>query len=448
MVERTPGRRVRDTFTEFFQLEAASGIVLIACVVVALLWANLFPQPYADFWHTPIGISFGSFELKLSLQHWINDGLMAIFFLVVGLEIKRELLVGELSDRQKSALPIAAAIGGMVVPAAIYAVLNIGSPNLRGWGVPMATDIAFSLGILALAGSRVPIALKVFLTALAIVDDLGAVLVIALFYSNNLNFAMLGYAGICFALLMAVNLSRMRAPILYGVFGFALWLCMVQSGIHASISGVIIALAIPARIRLEKPQFLKRLTQEVTLLERDFSRSVDANLTDDEQEHVRVIEKSCRDIQMPVERVKHALHEFQSYFIVPVFALANAGVPLSAPAFQGIGSSVSLGVILGLLVGKPLGIFVACKIAVGTGLGKLHSEVSWRQIFGASVLAGIGFTMSIFIAELAFGQGETLVQAKLAILIASAVAAVAGFGLLRPATRLRAGNRMTTSEES
>jgi NhaA family Na+:H+ antiporter len=387
---------VLDTFQRFVSTEAAGGLVLLACTAIALAWAN---SPWAGAYHRPweIGLTLGTpgFGLTLSLRHWVNDGLMTLFFFLVGLEIKRELLGGELADRRSAALPIAAALGGMIVPAAIYATVNAGGPGAAGWGVPMATDIAFALGILALLGDRVPTGLRIFLAALAIADDLGAVLVIAVFYTRTLHWAAVGGAAAVLSLLIVLNRRGVSRPLAYTLAGVVLWVLVLGSGIHATVAGVLLALTIPAR--------------------RDSA----------EKETVR---------ESPLARFENALQAPVAFVVLPLFALANAGIPLG-----GIGamarSPVAIGAALGLLLGKPLGITLASYAAVRSGVAQLPTGVAWRHVHGAAWLGGIGFTMSLFIAGLAFTEPAMLDTAKLGVLGASICAGLIGYMLLRGATR-------------
>lgn len=420
---------MRNAFAEFFQTEALGGIVLVLCVIVAVIWANSAQaQSYFEIWNSRGTLSFGEFRIDKPILLWINDGLMAVFFLVVGLEIKRELLVGELSDARHAALPIAAAIGGMAVPAAIYIAFNAGGPGARGWGVPMATDIAFSLGVLALLGSRIPTGLKVFLAALAIVDDIGAVLVIAVFYTSKIDGAMLGWAGMIYALLLAANRAGIRWLVLYLALGFLLWFFFLKSGVHATIAGVLLALAIPTRVKIDAATFQEEVGENLNAMGPAEEGGI---MSDGQQDAVRAIEQATDGVQMPLERLKHALHPWQTYGIVPLFALANAGIPLKSDTASQISSPIPLGIILGLFVGKPVGILLFSWLAVRFKKASLPESVHWGQIIGAAILAGIGFTMSLFVADLAFIGQPVHDTAKLGILIGSLAAAVVGYVWLR-----------------
>jgi NhaA family Na+:H+ antiporter len=385
--------RLLDPFQRFFQSEAAGGIVLLACTAVALAWANSpWAGSYQAILHHSAIVGPSGLQLELNVHEWINDGLMAIFFFLVGLEIKREMLIGELASVRRAALPIAGALGGMSIPAAIYALINSNGPGARGWGIPMATDIAFALGVLALLGPRVPVALKVFLAAVAIVDDIGAVLVIAIFYTASIAMQFLAGAAIVVALLIVLNLAGVQRSLPYLLLGVVLWITVLLSGIHATVAGVLLAMTIPA----SAPN-----ADESSLL----------------------------------ERLEQALHAPVAFAIVPLFALANAGVRLGGASSAGIATTVLSGVAIGLVIGKPLGITLASWLAVRSRLASLPDGVSWRQLQGVSWLGGIGFTMSLFVAALAFADDALLSSAKLGVLLASAVAAFMGWLMLRGAQR-------------
>ncbi len=432
---RRPGRPFRRfliPFREFAHTEAASGILLLGCAVVALAWANSpWAAAYVRLWATEVTIGGGRFALTETLHHWINDGLMAIFFFVVGLEIKREVLVGELASARQAALPIAAAIGGMIAPALLFTVLNAGTPGAVGWGVPMATDIAFALGLLALLGDRVPVALKVFLTALAIVDDLGAVLVIAFFYTADLAWTSLGAAGLILLALVAANRLHVRRPVVYALLGVALWVAVLKSGVHATLAGVLLAFTIPARIRIDPEAFLERGRAYLD----DFAQASapgSTPLTNATQlSALQGLESACEEGATPLQRLEHTLHPWVAYGIIPIFALANAGVTIAGDLGSALTNRVTLGVIVGLVVGKQIGITLCAWLATRAGLAALPTGVTWRQIYGVSWLAGVGFTMALFIGELAFATPELLAAAKLGILAASLVAAAGGWLLLR-----------------
>jgi len=405
--------------------------------VIALLIANSpFQAWYMALLETHIGISAGALVLDESVLHWVNDGLMALFFFVVGLEIKREVLVGELSNLRAATLPILAAVGGVLVPAGIYALLNREDDAARGWGVPMATDIAFALGCLALLGNRVPLGLKVFLTAVAIVDDLMAVLVIAIFYASGLHMAWLGFGLGVLVILALANVFGLRSPIIYGSLGVLVWLAFLHSGVHATIAGVLVALTIPARRRIDAPTFLARV--------RNLLQQFEASKHDEEKRRAEVqqsavleLEEACEQVQAPLQKMEHALHTWVAFAIMPVFAFANAGVALSASSLGTESLPVLLGIVLGLTLGKPIGIVAASWLAVRSGIAELPQGVNWQQMVGVGVLAGMGFTMSLFIASLAFANPDTLATAKLAILLASLLAGVMGFIILRRVPQAR-----------
>jgi Na+:H+ antiporter, NhaA family len=431
-----PGQRPIDAvirpFQEFAHTEASGGVLLLAFTVVALVWANSpWSHSYHELWHTTVTAGFGKYVLAKPLELWINDGLMAVFFFVVGLEIKREILTGELSSPRQAALPIAAAVGGMAVPALLYFAFNAGTPEVSGWGIPMATDIAFALGVLALVGKGVPDALKVFLTALAIVDDLGAVLVIALFYTSEISLAALG-AGCGFLLLMALaNVSGVRNPLVYWLLGGAVWLAFLLSGVHATIAGVLGAMTIPARSLIDEKSFVEGGRFLLSEVERTAEPGVEPLHHGTKHAAVQALERACENVETPLQRFEHRLHPWVAFCIMPTFALANAGVELGAGFVEVLRQPVALGVMIGLVAGKQVGITVFSWLAVRSGMASLPARVSWRHIYGAAVLGGIGFTMSLFIAGLAFASAEALATAKAGILVASLLAGTAGFWLLR-----------------
>jgi NhaA family Na+:H+ antiporter len=424
--------RILRPFQQFAATESAGGIVLLICAVAAIAWANSpAGDAYFHLWEHTFTIGFEGFALTKSLHHWINDGLMVVFFLLVGLEIKRELFVGELSSFKQALLPIVAAIGGMLVPAAIYAFFNAGGPGAAGWGIPMATDIAFALGVLALIGDRLPPGLRVFLAALAIVDDLGAVLVIAVFYTAEISTTYLGIAGLVLALLVLCNLSGVRHPGVYALLGVALWLAILHSGIHATIAGALLALTIPSRTRIDERTFVVRAEASIFEFQTacgEPGKSVLSNPR--QQEALHHLERSVEAVQAPLLRIEHNLHRVVAFGIMPLFAFANAGVRLDAAVFAGLSWRVVVGVAAGLVIGKLIGIFTASRLAVASGAAALPANVRWRDIFGVSWLGGIGFTMSLFVATLAFGEGSLLDSAKVGILSASAVAGLVGGALL------------------
>lgn len=413
-------------FQRFAHTAASGGLVLLAAAIAALVWANSpFAHSYHDLWHTAFSVGMGEFVFSQPLEVWINDGLMAVFFFVVGLEIKREALTGELSTVRQASLPAAAAVGGMVVPALIYAGLNYGTPEVSGWGIPMATDIAFALGVLALLGKRVPDSLRLFLTAVAIVDDLGAVLVIAIFYTAQISGLSLaaGVAGL--AVMALANRLGVRSPLAYFLMGVGVWAAFLASGVHATIAGVLTAMTIPARSVLDESKFVAA--------GRGLLDAVDDDDSGEERKFaaVHALEVSCEQVQTPLLRLEHALHPWVAFVIMPVFALANAGIPLGSDFVESLSSPVTLGVAVGLIAGKQIGVTLFTWLAVRSGLAALPAGMNWRSLSGLAWLAGIGFTMSMFIGGLAFDCADTLIQAKAGILTASLIAGVLGYLMLK-----------------
>jgi NhaA family Na+:H+ antiporter len=443
-IERIRPDRVLKPFQEFFRQEAAGGLVLLACTVLALLLANSpLAGEYHDFWQIEIRAGVGPWNIAKPLHVWINDGLMAIFFFAVGLEIKREVLVGELASMRKAMLPIAGAVGGMLVPALIFLIFNAGHPGANGWGIPMATDIAFALGILALLGKRACLSLKIFLTALAIVDDIGAVLVIAFFYTATLSVAALGTAALFLAGLIAANRIRVDNPLVYTVLGIGLWASFLQSGIHPTVAGVIIAMTIPARPRLNVDQFLQQSRKDLDVF-RD-ADSPEKHILGNEKRRrsAASLSRTGRLVQTPLQRIEHELHPWVIFVIMPVFALANAGLHLGSDIGSALSDRVSLGIIAGLVIGKQAGILLFSWFAVKARLAALPGDISWKDIYAAGWLGGMGFTMSLFIADLAFGESSHLVLAKVAILAATVISAIGGMTLFMTtaACRMPESNR-------
>jgi NhaA family Na+:H+ antiporter len=434
-LEPLPIERLAKPFALFAKQASAGGIVLLACAVVALLWANSpLSEYYFRLWSIPVEVRFGNLvDIDKPLLLWINDGLMAVFFFLVGMEIKRELLVGELRSPRKAMLPMAAAVGGMVVPALIYASLNWGTPEIRGWGIPMATDIAFALGALALLGTRAPLALKVFLTALAIVDDLGAVLVIALFYTENLKVNALLYSLLFWGAMIAMNRLGVRSGLAYFLMSVGMWYFMLKSGVHATVAGVLGAFAIPVRSRIDPELFIVRVREYLNQFDQPITERT-IILSPEQQSAVEAIEREALRVQSPLQRLEHRLHYFVAFFVMPIFALANAGVALGGEGGLNWTSRVIWGVALGLLIGKPLGIALFSWLAVRLGLAQLPQGINFVHIVGVGFLGGIGFTMALFIAGLAF-RGDELNYAKLGILSGSALAGVIGFTMLRMWTK-------------
>lgn len=363
-----------------------------------------------------------------STAMWINDLLMAIFFLVVGLEIKREILVGELASPKRAMLPIFGALGGMIGPAMIFVAFNWGKETIGGWGIPMATDIAFAVGILAMLGSRIPNSLKIFLTSLAIVDDLGALVVIAVFYTENLELAYLGYAGTIVALLMFMNVLRVRWITLYLVLGLPLWYFVYMSGVHATIAGVLLALTIPAHARVNAVNFVYSTRKALEVFENAHDdKETDVTESSVRRASVNAMITNARLVLPPLHRIEHVLHPWAAFVIIPIFALANAGIPIHGGVSENLKDPAAIGIILGLFIGKPLGIVLLCWLACSMKIASLPRGVSWRHVLGAGMLGGIGFTMAIFIANLAYANDTShLEHAKLAILVASAISAIGG----------------------
>lgn len=430
--QRTPMERVRDTFEVFFTSEATGGLILLACTTLALAGAN---SPWAGdierFWQRPVTIGMEGFGLSKALVLWVNDGLMAVFFFLVGLEIKREMLAGELASFRKALSPILAAIAGMVAPAAVYLAFNHGTPAAGGWGIPMATDIAFALCVLSLLGKRVPLSLKVFLTAVAIVDDIGAVAVIAVFYTPDISLVALGIGLTALALAAAGNAMGARRTFFYLVLGIVAWVGFLKSGVHATVAGVLMALCIPAGSRSDVKGFKRALRDIAGALDRTLKPGVSVLADAKRQALLEDLSRVSRHAGAPLLRMEHGLAPWVGYVIMPVFALANAGVPLAGVSLGSLLTPVTLGVTLGLLCGKLGGVFLCVWIMDKTGIAPLPERATWRQVFGVSLLAGIGFTMSLFIGQLAFHDPAMLDEAKLGIIGASLLAGGLGYAVLR-----------------
>ncbi|MFH1195572.1 MAG: Na+/H+ antiporter NhaA [bacterium] len=389
-----------DLFRDFIDSEKSSGYILITLTLISVFIANsLMGTDYINLWRSYIDFSFGAVELKYSIEHWINDGLMVIFFLLVGLEIEREIYIGELSSFKKASLPVIAAIGGMIIPAAIHFIFNAGTPTQKGFGIPMATDIAFALGVLSLLGNRIPLSLKIFLTALAIIDDLGAIIIIAVFYTSDLSMAYLLGSLSVFVILLLMNKAKVNHLSPYLLLGLVMWYLMLKSGVHATIAGVLLAFAIP------------------------FRKKGDNNIS-------YILQKR--------------LHKPVAFLILPLFALANTAIVIPDDFFASVTMTNSIGIIAGLVIGKPLGIIVFSYIAVKAGIGLLPGELNWRLLFGAACLAGIGFTMSIFITNLAFSETGIVVASKLSIILASTLAAAVGLSILKMAITIMNKTNLST----
>ncbi len=413
-------------FQRFARLEAAGGLLLLACTALALIWANSsWAGSYFGLWQTKLTVGVPALTISKPLLLWINDGLMALFFFLVGLEIKREVLVGELASVRKATFPVVGAIGGVVGPAAIFWMLNKGGPGAAGWAIPTATDIAFALGILAMLGSRVPTGLKVVLAALAIVDDIAAILMIAFFYTAEIYLVSLAVAGGALLWLIALNLVGARHPLWYVLPGVVLWVAMLKSGVHATIAGVVVAMTIPARRRIDLAAYVGHCEGILQKM-----RGVKEGAAHVGEAGIQSIEDASDKAQSPLHQLEHALLPWVTFFIMPVFALANAGV-VFAGGFGALLEPVSAGIILGLIFGKAIGIFSATWLAVKLGLASLPDRVRWGQMLGLGLLGGIGFTMSLFIGGLAYESAALLDSAKMGVLCGSAIAGVSGFVLLR-----------------
>lgn len=413
--------------------EVSGGIVILLGAVVALIWANVDPDSYFSFWGTELSFDIHVIDHTDTLKHWVNNGLMTIFFFVIGLEIKRELLHGELSSPKKAALPIMAAAGGMIVPALIFTVFNAGGEGAKGWGIPMATDIAFALGVLALVGKGIPAPLRIFLLTLAVADDVGAILVIAFFYTENLEPYALGIGFVLILVILGMQQWDIRRINPYWVVGGALWLAFLESGVEATIAGVILGLLTPASPYIKPEQYAedaRRLTTEWQ----------EAQARGEEPEATALLielDELTTSAEAPLERLERALVRWSSFVVVPIFALANSGIELSGEVIEEAASSdVTLGVFLGLLVGKVVGVLSTTWIATRVGLGELPNGVNWVHIVGVALLAGVGFTVALFVTELAFEDSVVLAEdAKIGILSASTIAGVLGYMFLRIATR-------------
>lgn len=412
----------------FIYTEGLSGIVLFVATLIALVWANSpWSDSYFELWKTYLSIDLGFFKISESLLHWINDALMVIFFFVVGLEVKRELLHGTLNDRRRAMLPLMAGLGGMVMPAALYFIFNMGGTGEAGWGIPMATDIAFALGLLTLLGKRVPMELRIFLLAFAIVDDIGAIIVIALFYTSDISWNALWIAAGILGVLFGMNRARVHETRLYGLVGVLLWLAVFESGLHPTLAGVLLAMFIPSRSYFSRSTYL----QSMEILLRQFREALENKQKNREEAVLGRIEELSKDTESPLERLEREIHPWASYVVLPVFALANAGIVFTSDALtSAFNSPVTWGILIGLLVGKPIGIFGFSWLAIRLNLASLPKSVNWVHIFGAGVFAGIGFTVSLFISGLSFTDEAMVSQSKMGILIGSLIAGVIGCGTL------------------
>ncbi|MCG2418546.1 Na+/H+ antiporter NhaA [Aequorivita sp. F47161] len=422
--------KILSPFQKFVNLQSATGILLLATTIIALVWANsAFADSYQDFWQYELGIVTDSFELRKPLLLWVNDGLMAIFFFLIGLEIKREFLIGELNSTKKVMFPLFGAIGGIALPVLLYIVLNQNPDTLKGWGIPMATDIAFSLAILKVLGNRVPLSLKIFLTAFAIVDDLGAVLVIAIFYSGNLDLVMLGSALGLLAIIYFLSYKGLYFEFLTIVSGFVVWLLFLKAGLHPTLAGILMAFAVPVRQKISTFEFTDQLDSIVgnlkksNILQKPVLSAQQLDLIDD-------LEDWSDKYRSPLQVLEHKLHNWVAYLVIPVFALANAGVALTSNG--GMESALIVNIIICLILGKSIGISTVIFVARKLKIIEVPADITNKQIIGVSFLAGIGFTMAIFIAGLAFNSSpEYIDSAKIGILIGSFLSAIIGFSILR-----------------
>lgn len=430
-MEKSPIDKIVKPVNRFIHLEYTSGIVLFLGVILALIWVNSpFSESYHHIWEIDFSLGFDSNVLAHPLHLWINDGLMAIFFFVIGLELKREFIAGELSTLNKAILPMVAALGGMLVPAGIYAIFNYGTEGSHGWGIPMATDIAFALALLSMAGKHIPSSIKVFLSALAVADDLGAVLVIAFFYSSGIVWTPLLIGGIFLLVLAVGNILGIRSSAFYVLIGFGVWVGFLLSGVHPTIAGVLVAFTIPARTKIDEKLYSTRLRE----LSMEFDDEIPncSSLTTPKQhntiEHVKALSLAA---QTPLQKIETALHPWVAFVIMPIFALANAGIIIGSDFFSQLSNPVSIGVAAGLVVGKFTGVLLFTWLLVKTGFATLPQGTNWKHIMGVALLAGIGFTMSLFVSALAFSDAQRIEQAKAGILVASLIAGILGIIVLK-----------------
>jgi len=412
---------------KFLAQEAYGGLALFLAALVAMIWANSpWSESYFTLWHTSAGFTIGNIAFNMDLGHWVNDVFMALFFFVIGMEIKREVMVGELSTMKQAAFPVIAAIGGMVVPIIIYFSFNMQPDGeIRGFGIPMATDIAFALGFILIVGKRAPLSLKIFLVSLAVIDDLGAILVIAIFYGESLQFAFIGYAAIVLLALFLLNHLGIRKLWPYLILGVALWIFVHQSGIHATIAGVLLAMTIPVRSKISSKQFVQICKYEIDIFTKKDKDREGILLNDEQVDSVEMLASSYEAVRNPLARLEKAWHPISSFIIMPIFALANAGIHISGLSSPLI-TPVTLGIVFGLMLGKPIGITSATYIAHRLGWAKKPNAISWKHVFGAGILGGVGFTMSIFITQLSFEDPTSISIAKLFILCSSLIMGIAG----------------------
>lgn len=426
MMQKSPIDKIIAPVSRFIHLEYTSGIVLLLSVVLAIIWANSpYHDTYHQVWDLHLSVSFDKHVFNQPLHVWINDGLMAIFFFVIGLELKREFMDGELSSMKKASLPMMAALGGMIVPALIYFLMNKGMESEHGWGIPMATDIAFALALLSMAGKHIPSSVKVFLSALAVADDLGAVLVIAFFYSSDLNFLPLGIAAIFLLMMMAGNFLGIRSSAFYLLMGLVVWMGFLLSGVHATIAGVLVAFTIPASTKINELMYAKKLKQ----LAADFEQEIPSNstlTTPKQHKTIEDIKSLSTSAETPLQKIEYTLHPWVAFVIMPLFALANSGMVIGSDFFSALLNPVSIGVSSGLIAGKFIGILLFTWLMVKLKIARLPEQANWGHIIGIALLAGVGFTMSLFISNLAFTNDTMITQAKYGILLASVLAGILG----------------------
>lgn len=429
---RTVIQKLSSSFNEFSQTGAFGGVLLLATAIVAMVWANsMWSSSYFDLWNAPFKISISDFHLDKPLLIWVNDGLMAIFFFYVGLEIKREVKVGELSQPGQAILPIVAAVGGIVLPACLFLLMSRGEPGSEGWGVPMATDIAFSLGLLMLLGNRVPSSLKIFLTAFAIVDDLVAVAIIAVFYSSSINLVNLGWAAGVYVLMWGLNISNIRNGLAYFALAAIMWYFFLKGGIHPTVAGILAALAIPANSNLRMKSFVEKSRSALDQFWDENSNKLQQFLNNEQLNAIDDIDDNIEKVQPPLQRLEHGLNVRVNYFIMPVFALANAGVALQSSEGGAVIGNLTWYVMLSLVMGKVVGITLFSWLAVQLKWAELPAQTNWINMVGVGLLGGVGFTMALFIGGLAFTNLALLNQAKIGILLGSLIAGTMGVLVLR-----------------
>ncbi|MFX1536273.1 MAG: Na+/H+ antiporter NhaA [Promethearchaeota archaeon] len=431
--EERPSVKIRRPFKDFIKTEEFSGILLIMCTFFALVVANTeLAHQYFDLWETYLSFSLGGFSLSKPLHLWINDGLMAIFFFVVGLEIKREILVGELKTPRKAILPVSAALGGMIMPALLYIIINLQNPSAsRGWAIPMATDIAFVIGVMALLGTRVPFSLKIYLTSLAIVDDIGAVMIIAIFYSQKIELTYLVIAGYLMLGLLLINRFQVQNHLVYAIIGCIIWYFIFLSGMHATIAGILVALTIPARTKINPDEFIAEGQLILERFKAAGPRDKEILLNRQHLAALKTLEVSCLNVQTPLQRFEKSLHYWVALVIMPLFIFSNAGITLETIDIAMFLQPITLGIIIGLIFGKQIGIFLFTWVPVKLGLSELPPGLTWVHVYGGAWLAGIGFTMSLFIASLALIDPTNIIMAKIGIITGSLISGVVGYFILR-----------------